>query len=203
VKRALPLLVVTLLLATPANAVDWGRAGGALFARPAALAGNPQPDRSDLPAGQDVRVPTPVEPYAAAIDAAARAHGLDPKLLHALVIVESAYRTRARSRVGAEGLSQLMPATASAGGVRDAYNPGQNLDGGARYLAAQIVRFGDLRLALAAYNAGPARVARTGRTPQIAETEAYVSAVVDCYLALSAGRSPRAARACQEGGPKF
>ena len=72
--------------------------------------------------------------------------------------------------------------------------------GGAAYLAQQILRFGDLRLALAAYNAGPGRVARLGRIPDIPETQAYVSAVVDCYLALTAGRGVRSSRECRVAG---
>ena len=117
-----------------------------------------------------------------------------------MVIVESAYRNRACSPAGACGLTQLMPGTAAELGVRDRFDPLQNLDGGADYLARQLLRFGDVRLALAAYNAGPARVARTGRIPQIPETRAYVDAVVECYLALSAGRGARSARDCRPPG---
>jgi soluble lytic murein transglycosylase-like protein len=94
------------------------------------------------------------------------------------------------------GLTQLMPDTAAELGVADPTNPADSLKGGAAYLAQQVVRFGDLRLALAAYNAGPARVARLGRVPAIPETQAYVASVVDCYLALSAGRGVRSARDC-------
>ncbi|MGA0608398.1 lytic transglycosylase domain-containing protein [Phenylobacterium sp. VNQ135] len=115
-------------------------------------------------------------------------------------IVESGYRPAAVSPVGAAGLTQLMPGTADDLGVRDRFDPQENLLGGADYLARQIRRFGDLRLALAAYNAGPGRVGRLGRVPEIAETRAYVEAVVDCYLALTAGRGVRSARQCQAGG---
>ena len=101
------------------------------------------------------------------------------------------------SPAGAGGLTQLMPRTAEDLGVRDRFDPVANLRGGADYLARQLVRFGDVRLALAAFNAGPERVARLGRVPRIPETEAYVSAVVDCYLALSAGRGVRSARDCR------
>jgi len=107
---------------------------------------------------------------------------------------ESAYRADAVSRVGAGGLTQLMPATARELGVRDRFDPSASLFAGADYLARQLIRFGDLRLALAAYNAGPARVAQLGRVPEMAETKAYVGAVVECYLALSAGRGVRSAR---------
>ena len=97
-------------------------------------------------------------------------------------------------------MTQLMPATALELGVRDRFDPVENLRGGADYLARQILRFGDLRLALAAYNAGPARVARLGRVPDIAETQAYVVTVIDCYLALSAGRGVTNARQCGAAG---
>ena len=106
----------------------------------------------------------------------------------------------ALSPVGAGGLTQLMPGTALELGVRDRFDPVENLRGGADYLARQIRRFGDLRLALAAYNAGPARVARLGRVPDIAETQAYVATVVDCYLALTAGQGITSSTQCRPRG---
>jgi soluble lytic murein transglycosylase-like protein len=179
--------------AASAQTVDWRRAGGGLFADATILAvDTPAPDASDTP-----RIRSPSQPFDEAIGAAAARHGLDPKLLHALVIVESAYRPDAVSPVGAGGLTQLMPATAAALGVRDRFDPLENVAGGAAYLARQMLRFGDLRLALAAYNAGPSRVAQLGRVPEIAETRAYVSAVVDCYLALTVGRGVRSSRECR------
>lgn len=193
--RAILLFTVgALVLARPAAAqgVDWRRAGGDLFG--AAAVGS---SREALTQGLDLaRIGEPSQPFQAAIDAAAAAHGLDPKLLHALVITESAYRPDACSPAGACGLTQLMPATALELGVRNRFDPVENLRGGADYLARQIVSFGDLRLALAAYNSGPTRVARLGRVPDIAETRAYVSTVIECYLALSAGRAVRSARQC-------
>ena len=126
--------------------------------------------------------------------------GLDPKLLHALVIIESAYNTRAVSPVGARGLTQLMPGTAAELGVRDVFNTEQNLRAGARYLAIQIGRFSYIRLALAAYNAGPNRVARLGRVPDFTETQKYVRDGVDCYLALTAGRGIRNRSQCRTRG---
>lgn len=200
VKRFVCLALAACAVAGPASAqsnVDWRSAGGALFAEanPAvARAGDPDPSRS-------VRLAAPVQPFEAAIADAADRHGLDRKLLHALVVVESAYRARACSPAGACGLTQLMPATASDLGVTDRFDPVQNLNGGADYLARQIVRFGDLRLALAAYNAGPERVARLGRIPEIAETQAYVASVIDCYLALTAGRGVRSAPQCRAQEP--
>ena len=95
------------------------------------------------------------------------------------------------------GLTQLMPATARQLGVADPLDPAANLQGGADYLARQLIRFGDLRLALAAYNAGPGRVAALGRVPSISETQTYVQAVVECFLTLSAGREVRSSRQCR------
>ena len=185
--------VAATLVAGPvaAQSVDWRQAGGRLFAEPEREAQAVVSDALDVP-----RITALDQPFQDAIDAAALAHGLDPKLLHALVITESAYRADARSPVGAVGLTQLMPATASDLGVRDRLDPIENLRGGADYLARQIVRFGDLRLALAAYNSGPNRVARLGRIPDIAETRSYVSSVVECYLALTAGRGVRRSNQC-------
>ncbi|HWQ85405.1 lytic transglycosylase domain-containing protein [Brevundimonas sp.] len=186
-----------LALATPASAqaVDWSRAGGTLFGAPAA-----EPAADALQGAEVPRLASLNQPFQAAIDAAAQAHGLDPKLLHALVVTESAYRADARSTAGAGGLTQLMPGTASELGVGDRFDPVENLRGGADYLARQIRRFGDLRLALAAYNAGPARVARLGRIPDIAETQFYVATVVDCYLALTAGQGVTNSRQCRPRG---
>lgn len=193
------LVAALALAATPALAAepDWRSAGGELFVGPA-RADEPRSAAvaDDVPA----RLPPLSQPFADAVSAAAERHGLDPKLLHALVTVESAYHAGAVSRAGAAGLTQLMPATARELGVSDRFDPAANLLAGADYLARQLVRFGDLRLALAAYNAGPARVAQLGRIPEIAETKAYVRRVVECYLALSAGRGVRSGRECPVPG---
>lgn len=146
----------------------------------------------------EVRLLPADQPLDALITRIANETGLDPKLLHALVIVESAYDHRAVSPVGAAGLTQLMPGTARELGVTNRFDVEENLRGGARYLTIQIGRFGDLRLALAAYNSGPGRVARLGRVPDIAETQGYVRDAIDCYLALSAGRGIRHRRQCRQ-----
>ena len=103
--------------------------------------------------------------------------GVPPELFLALVHAESSFNPKALSRVGAIGLTQLMPATARELGVNP-YDPVQNLVGGARYLRSQFERFGSWQLALAAYNAGPTRVARLGRIPNITETKNYVSKII-------------------------
>lgn len=116
-----------------------------------------------------------------------------------LVRAESAFDPRALSPKGAQGLGQLMPATARELGVRDPWNPEENLDGAARYFAAQLERFGDVRHALAAYNAGPHRVVQHGGIPPFRETRAYVAKIT-----AAVGSTPRAAPApspASEGQP--
>ena len=129
------------------------------------------------------KLPAAGRAWADQIDAAAARHGLDPRLLAALVRAESGFRPEARSHAGAVGLTQLMPATARGLGV-DPYDPIENLDGGARYLKSMLDRFGSTSSALAAYNAGPGRVERAGGVPQIPETQAYVPKVLRYYEQL-------------------
>lgn len=188
------LLLVLAVWRCDAQAADWSRAGGGLFVGAAAVDDPPPTIRS--PRG----LPAPSQPFGEEVAAAAEQHGLDPKLLHALVLVESGYDPMAVSPAGAAGLTQLMPATAAELGVRDRFDPEENLRAGADYLSRQLLRFGDLRLALAAFNSGPSRVARLGRVPDIAETRDHVSRVLECFLALSAGRSVRSARQCAAEG---
>ncbi len=113
---------------------------------------------------------------------AARRHGLEPALVMAVVGVESAFQSQAVSPKGAQGLMQLMPATARDLGVADPFDPAANLDGGSRYLSALVARYdGDLTRALAAYNAGMGAVARHGGVPPYAETRRYVRKVLGLY----------------------
>lgn len=109
----------------------------------------------------------------------ARQEGVPVPLFLGLVQAESDFDPRAGSPAGAQGLSQLMPATARSLGVRNVWDPAQNLRGGARYLRQQLDAFGgDVRKALAAYNAGPGAVRRYGGIPPYAETRAYVPKVL-------------------------
>ncbi len=117
--------------------------------------------------------------YDAQITAAATKHGIDPALLKGLIRQESNFNAAARSSAGAQGLTQLMPGTASGLGVTDATDPAQAIDGGAKYLKQQLDRFGgDVSKALAAYNAGPGAVAKYGGVPPYAETQNYVQKVL-------------------------
>ena len=115
------------------------------------------------------------------IRAAEMRHALPLGLLEALVEVESAFQPGAISRAGAMGLSQLMPATARALGVLNPFDARANVDGGARYLRAMLDRFGSIKLALAAYNAGPGAVLRSRGVPANSETPAYVARVLAAW----------------------
>ena len=133
------------------------------------------------------RLPAAGRAWSPAIDAAAAAHGIDGRLLAAVVWTESMFRPDAVSHAGAIGLAQLMPGTARGLGV-DPRDPLENLAGGAAYLRAQLQTFGRADLALAAYNAGPGRVTRAGnRVPDIVETQLYVVRVLERYEHLAGG----------------
>ena len=127
--------------------------------------------------------------YDAIVDEVSRAHGLESALLHAVISVESHYNSNAVSRKGAMGLMQLMPQTAKRYGVADAFNPRQNLDGGAQYLRDLLRMFNNnVSLALAAYNAGEDAVMKHGnRIPPYGETQRYVPLVLDFYKRFQGG----------------
>lgn len=118
------------------------------------------------------------------IRAASQRYQLPESLLRAVIHTESNYYPQAVSRAGAAGLMQLMPKTAKALGVRDPFDPGQSVHGGARYLRLLANRYdGDMVLVLAAYNAGAGNVEKYGGVPPFAETRAYVRSVLRRYYA--------------------
>lgn len=142
-----------------------------LFPEPANLVAGPPV--GDCPAV----TPTQVKPI---IEGEAARHRLDARLIEAVVEAESAYFPCAVSRVGAMGLMQLMPSTAETLRVTDAFDPLQNIAAGTQYLKQMLERYkGDLAKALAAYNAGPARVDAAGGVPPIPETRDYVRRVIE------------------------
>jgi soluble lytic murein transglycosylase-like protein len=126
---------------------------------------------------------TRVAGYDTIVEEVSRAYGLESALLHAVISVESRYDPKAVSRKGAIGLMQLMPQTAKRYGVADAFDPLQNLHGGARYLRDLLGMFNNnVSLALAAYNAGEQAVVKHGnRIPPFSETQRYVPLVLDFY----------------------
>lgn len=129
-------------------------------------------------------LPAAARPFANAIAQAAQQAGVDPALLSAVAWTESGFNPSATSSAGAQGLMQLMPATAAGLGV-DPMDPAQALLGGARYLREQLDRFGGRAdLALAAYNAGPTAVRNAGGIPPYPETQDYVSRVLSRYQQL-------------------
>jgi soluble lytic murein transglycosylase-like protein len=160
----------TLASATQSVSAAPAAAAAATPASPlATTASAPATGPSALPAGT---------PYGAEITAAAKRHGLDPALLAGLIKQESGFNANARSGAGAVGLTQLMPGTAAGLGVTNPTDPAQSIEGGAKYLAEQLERFGgDPARALAAYNAGPGAVERFGGVPPYAETQNYVRIV--------------------------
>lgn len=118
--------------------------------------------------------------YKQLIAGAAERHGLDPALLRAVVAAESGGNPTATSPVGAMGLMQLMPGTAKDLGVSNAYDPAQNVEGGAKYLSRLTGKYG-LEHGVAAYNAGPGAVEKYGGVPPYRETRGYVERVMKLY----------------------
>jgi len=142
-------------------------------AAPAAFVISPAPKQ----AAKAAHAPLDSRPFAALIETVALKHGVDPELVHAVVQAESGYRANARSPVGARGLMQVMPATAKDFGIRNLYDPHNNLEAGVQYLKFLLVRF-DVERAIAAYNAGPAAVRKYRGIPPFRETQQYVKKVM-------------------------
>ncbi len=139
----------------------------------------PEPEPPTGAALDPVRIPA--VPYSDLIDRLAAEQHVPAKLIRAVIKVESNYQQRARSPKGAMGLMQLMPQTARQYAVADPYEPQANLEGGIKYLRSLLDRF-ELRLALAAYNAGEAAVRRFGGVPPYPETRQYVDRVLELFL---------------------
>ena len=122
------------------------------------------------------------------IEAYSEKNGLDSAFVKAVIKQESGFQPKVTSSCGAMGLMQLMPATANSLGVKDAYDPEQNIAGGTKYLKGLLDRFGgDKTLALAAYNAGPNAVAKYNGIPPYKETQNYVKNIMSMYQKYSGG----------------
>lgn len=124
------------------------------------------------------------------IKSSALALGVDQGLVKAIIHTESGFNPRARSKPGAQGLMQLMPATAAMYDVSDAYDPSQNIKAGTRHIKYLLERYKSQELALAAYNAGEGNVKKYGGIPPFVETRDYVKRVMSRYRKLYSGSSP-------------
>ncbi|HMH51868.1 MAG TPA: lytic transglycosylase domain-containing protein [Candidatus Acidoferrum sp.] len=159
---------------------------------------DPQYQRMGFTSGTErgwLQLPLPdLAPYAREIREAAERYGVEEALIKAVIRVESGFNSRAVSPKGARGLMQLMPGTASMLGVRNSFDPRENIDGGVRHLRGLIDRFGsDLKLALAAYNAGEQAVANHGGIPPFRETRDYVTRILGLFApapAVAASPAP-------------
>ena len=139
------------------------------------------PGSTPPPPGRPAPAAVAAEKYEAEIARCADNHGVDSALVKAVIKAESNYDNRAISRAGAQGLMQLMPATARLRNVDNPFNPTQNIDGGVRHLKYLLSTFGDTKLALAAYNAGENAVRKYNGVPPYPETKNYVSTVLSHY----------------------
>lgn len=192
--RSLLILTVVLSTAAPAAAqiYSWRDADGKLV-----LSDKPRPDHGtqttyDVHGSTTVRATTPFKansksaPYEAAITEHARRQGVAADLVRAVIQVESAFNPIAVSDKGAMGLMQLMPATATELGVRNPFDPEQNIRGGVSYLKQLLDRYDNkIELALAAYNAGSGNVDKYGTVPPFKETQNYVKKITKAAPAAS------------------
>jgi hypothetical protein len=183
----LPAALAVVLLAVPASAETYRfvEPDGTVHFTNAPT--DPQYRRMGFTSGTErgwLQLPGPdLAPYAREIREAAERYGVEEGLIRAVIRVESGFNSRAVSPKGARGLMQLMPGTASMLGVRDSFDPRQNIDGGVRHLRGLIDRFGsDLTLALAAYNAGEQAVVNHRGIPPYRETRDYVTRILGLFV---------------------
>jgi soluble lytic murein transglycosylase-like protein len=169
----------------------------------------PAPITPVLPVTTDVLASEMPAPLKALVDNIATTHGVDPALVRAVMKTESNFNRYAVSPKGALGLMQLIPTTGRRYGVRDFFDPQQNVEGGVRYLKFLLEKFkGNLDLSLAAYNAGENLVERLGRIPPIPETTNYVRKIRAIYKkapskaqpVMIADETPRIYRSTDESG---
>jgi len=188
-------LATGVLLALPASAETFRFVGddGTVYVTNTPT--DPQYQRLGFTSGTErgwLHLPLPdLAPYAREIREAAARYGVEEALIKAVIRVESGFNSRAVSPKGARGLMQLMPGTATMLGVRDSFDPRQNIDGGVRHLRGLIDRFGaDLKLALAAYNAGEQAVVNHRGIPPYRETRDYVTRILGLFTPAPAAAAP-------------
>jgi soluble lytic murein transglycosylase-like protein len=204
------LLILPALVCVPARAqfrLTANSRGNLVFvndlpvvpAKTETVASTPAVPATSLAIGRSVPAaksrPTTPQELDRIVQTTAEKHRVDPRLVRAVIATESNWDTGAVSSKGAQGLMQLNPDTAQELGVADAFDPVQNVDGGVRYLGMMLNRYnGDMHMALAAYNAGPGAVDRSGGIPRIAETQNYVRKVTSAYVG-GTGLHPRTVEA--------
>jgi hypothetical protein len=169
--RAIHLPIVSPPMDPSADAGDADTAAQQTTSRQSAAA-LPEPREPALPFEEDILQ-------------AAQTYQVDPALIHAIIMAESSYNPRAVSHRGAQGLMQLMPTTAKWLGIEDSFDPAMNIDGGVRYFKRLLDRFdGDVKLALAAYNAGSRYVRKYGGVPPFKATRIYIKKVLHYHRVL-------------------
>ncbi|HTS11804.1 MAG TPA: lytic transglycosylase domain-containing protein [Candidatus Limnocylindrales bacterium] len=152
-----------------------------------------EPEESFAANAPAVAMPADAGPFAKLIRDAAQKHGVDEGLIRSVIAVESNFKPRAISRRQALGLMQLLPQTAARYSVGNVFDPAQNIDGGTRYLKDLLAQYqGNLRLALAAYNAGPDSVERYGGVPPFRETQSYVKRITASVAKSKKSAAPSA-----------
>jgi soluble lytic murein transglycosylase-like protein len=148
------------------------------------------------PEDQFAAIPAPpapavVAPYREIVKAAATRYAVDEELIASVIAAESNFDPKAISKKNARGLMQLLPETAARYGVKDIFDPQENIDAGTHYLSELLKQYNnDLALALAAYNAGPEKVTQFGRIPPYTETISYVRRVKNAYEKSKSGQAP-------------
>jgi soluble lytic murein transglycosylase-like protein len=149
---------------------------------------DPEDQFAAIPAPPTV---VPVAPYREIVKAAAARYAVDEELIASVIAAESNFDPKAISKKNARGLMQLLPETAARFGVKDIFDPRENVDAGTHYLSELLKQYNnDLALALAAYNAGPERVTQFGRIPPYTETMSYVRRVKNAYEKSKSGQAP-------------
>ncbi|MGB6985365.1 MAG: lytic transglycosylase domain-containing protein [Candidatus Aquilonibacter sp.] len=171
----------------PAQTPESGSFAAMLQAQMSAQEGAPQ--GGDAVSNAPAMVPP--EQIDALVNDNAQSQDVDPALIKAIIANESGFNANATSNVGAQGLMQLMPGTAAGLGVTDSYDPAQNVAGGTKYIKGLLERFnGNVRLAVAAYNAGPGAVEKYDGVPPYAETQNYVQNVLASYAKYRGNATP-------------